>query len=64
MIEFDGVEIFSATKANDRESLSDEITGWIAKHKNLVKVVDRDVRQSSDNAFHCLTIILYYVKRK
>ncbi|RMG94772.1 MAG: hypothetical protein D6705_15195 [Deltaproteobacteria bacterium] len=57
--DFTGVKIFSATKAREREEISDRITDWIAANRNL-EIVGKDVLQSSDNAFHCLTIVLYY----
>ena len=59
MEQFTGVKIFSATKAREREEISDRITDWIQANRN-VEVVDKAVRQSSDNAFHCLTVVLYY----
>lgn len=59
MIQFDGVKVFSATKARERESMGDAIENWLAAEENL-EVVDREVRQSSDNEFHCLSIILFW----
>ena len=56
---FDGVKVFSVTKARDRERLSDDITRWIDDHPDL-RVIDRVVRQSSDAEFHCLSILLFY----
>ena len=60
MVEFDGMKVFSATKARERENLGDTITGWIEDNHEDKMVVDREVRQSSDNEFHCLSIILFY----
>lgn len=59
---FDGVKVFTATKAREREELGDVITEWIAAHPD-VKIVDRVVTQSSDNEFHCLTITLFWARR-
>jgi len=46
---------------HDRQALGDQVTVFL---HNLRKaggvVVDRDVRQSSDEAYHCLTIVLWY----
>ena len=56
---FDGVKVFSATKAREREELGETITKWVQEHPNL-KIVDRIVTQSSDNEFHCLTITLFF----
>ena len=56
---FTGVKVFSATKAKDREELGESINRWIRDHKDL-EIVDRTVTQSSDNEFHCLTVMLFY----
>ncbi len=56
---FDGVKIFSATKARDREDLGTHITAWIRQHRG-VEVIDKIVTQSSDREFHCLTITLFF----
>jgi len=58
---FDGVKVFSATKAREREEISDRINDWLASSN--VEVVDKQVTQSSDREFHCLTITIFY-KRK
>lgn len=57
--DFDGVKVFTATKAREREDLGESITRWLDKNPDA-KVVDKQVRQSSDNEFHCLTIVLFY----
>jgi hypothetical protein len=56
---FTGVKVFSATKAREREELGETITRWL-KSNPEVEVVDRIVTQSSDDEFHCLTIVLFY----
>ena len=61
-IQFDGVKVFSATKARDRESLGETITRWLEAHPELT-VVDREVTQSSDDEFHCLALTLFYVRK-
>ena len=58
---FQGVKVFSATKAKEREGLGDEITRWIRAHQGY-EIVDKIVTQSSDSEFHCLTITLFYNK--
>ncbi|MCL2011371.1 MAG: hypothetical protein FWG75_01075 [Cystobacterineae bacterium] len=60
---FTGVKVFSATKAKEREGLGDNISRWMKTNPDL-QIVDREVRQSSDNEFHCLSIILFYKKRE
>lgn len=59
MTGYDGVKVFSATKAMDRERLGSNITDWLDRHPEL-EVVDTVVRQSSDQQFHCVSIILFY----
>ena len=59
MARFTGVRVFSATKAKEREELGDNVTRWLRSNADL-EIVDRIVRQSSDNEFHCLTIVLFY----
>ena len=54
-----GVKVFSATKAKEREELGDNVTRWLRSNGDL-EVVERVVTQSSDNEFHCLTIVLFY----
>jgi hypothetical protein len=54
-----GVKVFSATKAKEREELGDHVTRWLRSNADL-EVVERVVTQSSDNEFHCLTIVLFY----
>lgn len=56
---FEGVKVFTATKAKDREELGDAITRWLAENPNLIPV-DREVTQSSDREFHCLTITIFF----
>ena len=44
---------------NDREQLGEKITSWI--HANThCEVRDAIVTQSSDEAFHCIAITLFY----
>ncbi len=56
---FTGVKVFSATKAKEREELGEAVTRWLRSNADL-EVVDRIVTQSSDDEFHCLTIVLFY----
>jgi hypothetical protein len=58
---FDGVKVFSATKAREREEISNRINDWLASSN--IEIVDKTVTQSSDREFHCLTITIFY-KRK
>jgi hypothetical protein len=60
-MQFTGVKVFSATKAKEREELGETVTRWL--RSNDVEVVDRVVTQSSDDEFHCLTIVLFFRSR-
>jgi hypothetical protein len=59
---FNGVKVFSATKAREREELGETVTRWIRSNADI-EIVDRVVTQSSDDEFHCLSIILFYRQR-
>ena len=59
---FTGVKVFSATKAREREELGENVTRWLRSNADL-EVVDRVVCQSSDNEFHCYSLILFYRDR-
>ena len=56
---FTGVKVFSATKAKEREELGETITRWLRANADL-EVVDKVVSQSSDDEFHCLSVVLFY----
>lgn len=59
---FNGVKVFSATMAQERDQLGEKITAWL--HVNPgVEVIDKVVTQSSDEAFHCLAITLFFNAR-
>lgn len=59
---FSGMKVFSATMQRDRDRLGERVTDWLAGNASLV-VVDVVVTQSSDNAFHCVSITLFYSER-
>ena len=56
---FDGVKVFSATMTQDRARLGEQVTAWIGAnpHCELTEIV---VTQSSDAAFHCIAITVFY----
>ena len=56
---FTGVKVFSATKARERDELGETVTRWLRSNSEI-EIVDRVVTQSSDDEFHCLTIVLFY----
>ncbi|MFO0594737.1 MAG: hypothetical protein U0228_05520 [Myxococcaceae bacterium] len=57
--QFTGVKVFSTTLARDREVMGENITRWLKENPN-VEIVDKEVTQSSDKEFHCLTVTLFY----
>jgi hypothetical protein len=59
MARFNGVKVLSATMAQERENLGEKVTAWIREHSRC-QIVDTIVTQSSDEAFHCLAITLFY----
>jgi hypothetical protein len=61
-MQFTGVKVFSATKAKERDELGETVTRWMRSNTGL-EIVDRVVTQSSDDEFHCLTIVLFYRQR-
>jgi hypothetical protein len=58
-MQFTGVKVFSATKAKEREELGETITRWLQANSDL-EIVDRVVSQSSDNEFHCLSVVIFF----
>lgn len=58
-MQFDGVKVFSATKARDREHLGDRLTDWLGGHPEA-DVVNTIVTQSSDREFHCLSFTVFF----
>jgi hypothetical protein len=57
--QFSGVKVFSATMAQERDQLGEKITQWLRANPG-VQIIDKIVTQSSDEAFHCLAITLFY----
>ena len=58
-VKFNGVKVFSATMVADRDQLGEKVTAWIAQHQEC-KVTDIVITQSSDEAFHCIAITVFY----
>ena len=57
---FTGVKVFSVTMARDREVLGDRVTAWIRDNLKKGVITATRVLQSSDSAFHCVSIVLFY----
>jgi len=62
-VKFNGVKVFSATMVADRDQLGEKVTAWIAAHPEK-KVTDLIVTQSSDEAFHCIAITVFYSEER
>ena len=58
-LKWNGVKVFSATMVADRDQLGEKVTAWIANHPER-KVTNLVVTQSSDAAFHCIAITVFY----
>jgi len=43
----------------ERDTLGEKVTQWLAAHPE-VTTVDAMVTQSSDEAFHCIAITVFY----
>ena len=57
---YNSVKVFTATKAKEREALGEVMTAWLKRMEGEIQVVDTKVIQSSDQQFHCLTIVVFY----
>jgi len=62
MERFTGCKIFSTTLARDREAMSETINRWLDANPGL-EIVDKVVKLSSDQQFHCLTIVFFHRER-
>lgn len=60
---FTGIKVFSATLMKDRSSLGESVTAWIGSNPHLT-ITEVIVTQSSDEAFHCLTMTVCYFDPK
>lgn len=62
-MDFDGMVIFGASKHVDRERLGADVTDWRQRNSNAT-ITEVRTMQSSDNEFHCVTIIIFYKNKK
>lgn len=60
MMDYDGVEVFSATKNQDRNVLGGQVTQWIEANRSKRRIVKTEILQSSDSEYHCLTIVIFW----
>lgn len=60
---FNGVRVFAATMVHQRATLGEQVTAWLEEARRTrpgFEVVDVVVRQSSDEAYHCITIVVFF----
>ena len=57
---FNSVKVFSATMMQEREKLGDVVTEWMQANADF-RIKEIIVTQSSDEAFHCLAMTVFYV---
>ena len=63
MSSFNGVKVFCATMVAQRQTLGEAVTAWLEDARARrpgFQIVNIEVRQSSDQAFHCISIIVFY----
>lgn len=58
MMRYSVVKVFTATKAKERNAVGDRATEWLRGNPDM-EVVDKQLRLSSDQEFHCLSLILF-----
>jgi hypothetical protein len=58
-VKFNGVKVFSATMVADRDQLGEKVTAWMTNNQQY-KVTDIVVTQSSDEAFHCIAVTVFF----
>jgi hypothetical protein len=58
-VKFNGVKVFSATMVADRDQLGEKVTAWMTANQQY-KVTDIVVTQSSDEAFHCIAVTVFF----
>lgn len=59
---FTGVRIFTSTLSAARAQLGDEVTRWIDANPQF-QTTEIVQTQSSDRAYHCLTLTVFYRPR-
>lgn len=60
---YQAIKIFTCTMAKERNELDEGVNRWLvdmSKKQKTFEVVDTIITQSSDNAFHCFTVTIFY----
>lgn len=56
---YTGCKVFSGTRPSDRDQLGERMTAWLGANPD-VEVIATVTVQSSDHAFHCLSLVIFY----
>jgi hypothetical protein len=62
---FNGVKVFCATMVQQRQQIGEQVTLWIEDARRTrpgFQLVDVVVSQSSDEAFHCISICIFFTE--
>lgn len=60
---FNGVKVFCATMYHQRQDLGEAVSRWLDEARQTrpgFELVDIKIAQSSDDAFHCVSICVFY----
>lgn len=57
------IKVFSSTMQKDRDSLGEKVTDWLRGASSRLDITEIRTLQSSDNEFHCLTMIIFAEER-
>lgn len=62
MSAFTGIKVISATMVAQRQVLGETVTRWLeeARRRPGFEIVDIVIRQSSDAAYHCISVVIFY----
>ena len=63
MSAFNGVKVFAATMFAQRQTLGEAVTAWLEEARARrpgFQLVDVVVRQSSDDAYHCISAVIFF----
>jgi hypothetical protein len=62
MSAFNGVKVFAATMVQQRAAIGDQVERWLEamRQRPSFEMVDIVISQSSDDAFHCFSIVLFF----
>ena len=59
---YTGCRVFHATVSDQRERLGEKVSAWLQENPGIM-VTDTVVSQSSDYAFHCVSIVIFFRER-